>query len=119
MNDGGLEQASVEMLSAFELERHRHLRRWAVRRPVVMIDRLFDRLEQLQLQDLHKVPTSFRPELVQVETACGLVPGALRTGVRIGTLQDELFDLQALFLASLRDSYQDEEEVSGASAAAL
>jgi hypothetical protein len=106
------------MFSAFEMGRHRYQRRWAVRRPVVMIDRLFDRLEQLQLQDLHKVPASLRPELVQVETACGLLPGALRTGVRIGTLQDELFDLQAVFLASLRGSYLDDEETGGVGAAA-
>jgi hypothetical protein len=113
-----LRLANREMLSAFAQEHRRHQRRWAYRRPIEMIDRLFDQLEQLQLQDLYKVPVSLRPELARVEIVCELAPGALRTGVRIGTLQDELFELQAVYLASLRDSSADAdaEELSGIAA---
>jgi hypothetical protein len=89
-----------------EAERREHERRASfARRPTRLADLLLARLEELNLDDVHRVPARFDPMLGQMIAALADWPGApahfgprLRSGVRTATVIEAVFDIQAMLV---------------------
>ena len=88
---------------ALEVRSHREEQR----RPIVMIDRLLQDLEELNLRGFKRVPLAFEPRLSSLAGLLREVPSAtvaaslenLKVKIGIGRLMDALFSIEeALFV---------------------
>lgn len=87
-------------------ERHRHLkaREEQVRRPIALIDRLLQELEEMNLKGMKRVPVSYEPRLEEILMLVGPMPSMgeqlanIKVKVGIAKLMDALFAVEeALF----------------------
>ena len=87
-------------------ERHRDLkaRQEQVRRPIMLIDRLLQELEEMNLKGMKRVPVAYEPRLEEILILVGPMPSMseqlanIKVKVGIAKLMDALFAVEeALF----------------------
>ena len=82
--------------------RHRDLkaRQQQVRRPIMLIDRLLQELEEMNLKGMKRVPVSYEPRLDEILALVGPVPAIadqlanIKVKVGIAKLMDALFAVE-------------------------
>jgi len=114
---GLLAQTNTEIRSAEDVHRRRLADDAFLRRPIVLIDRLLQDLEELNLRGVKRVPASFEERLDELaRTVDGRaevagIRATLRVKIGVGKLMDALFALQDVLLRRRRpDVYPGEED---------
>ena len=100
---GLLAQTNAYIRDAERQYRDQKARQDQVRRPVQLIDRLLQELEEMNLKGMKRVPTSYEPRLDEILTLVspiGSMPQLVNIKVKVGIpkLMDALFAVEeALF----------------------
>jgi len=98
---GILAQTNVEIREAERRYRARKEEDDRLRRPIVLIDRMLQELEELNLRGHKRVPLSYEERLQSLVTMvtgvtdCGAAPENLKVKIGIPKLMDALFGVQA------------------------
>ncbi len=101
---GLLAQTNAYIREAERRHRDTKAREDRVRRPIHLIDRLLQELEEMNLKGMKRVPVSYEPRLEEVLALVGPLPGVadqlanIKVKVGISKLMDALFAVEeALF----------------------
>ncbi len=105
---GQLARTNAEIRDADRLHHQRTEQEWHVRFPILLIDRMLNDLENLNLHHASRVPTSYAGRLAAIKQLVESVPGIsrqldqLKVRIKIGALLDALFEIQDVLLATQR-----------------
>lgn len=101
---GLLAQTNAYIRDAERQHRDYKARQNEVRRPIQLIDRLLQELEEMNLKGMKRVPVSYEPRLDEILRLVGPMPGVtevlanIKVKVGISKLMDALFAVEeALF----------------------
>ena len=101
---GLLAQTNAYIRDAEQRHRDYKARQDQLRRPVQLIDRLLQELEEMNLKGMKRVPVSYEPRLEEILELVGPMPSQaeqlanIKVKVGIGKLMDALFSIEeALF----------------------
>ena len=101
---GLLAQTNAYIRDAERQHRDRKAHQDQIRRPIALIDRLLQELEEMNLKGMKRVPVSYEPRLEEILRMVGPMPelasdvANIKVKVGIGKLMDALFSLEeALF----------------------
>ncbi|HEY9287821.1 MAG TPA: hypothetical protein VIT43_07345 [Candidatus Dormibacteraeota bacterium] len=101
---GLLAQTNAYIRDAERQYRDRKAHQDQIRRPIGLIDRLLQELEEMNLKGMKRVPVSYEPRLEEILGLVGPMPSVasemanIKVKVGIGKLMDALFALEeALF----------------------
>lgn len=101
---GMLAQTNFEIRDAERRHRERKVQDNRFRQPIVVIDRMLEELEELNLRGMKRVPLSYEERLGRLAAMvadvpnCGAALENLKVKIGIGKLMDALFAVQeALF----------------------
>jgi hypothetical protein len=101
---GLLAQTNAYIRDAERQHRDQKARQNEVRRPIQLIDRLLQELEEMNLKGMKRVPMSYEPRLEEILALVGPMPSVqeqlanIKVKVGIGKLMDALFAVEeALF----------------------
>ena len=101
---GLLAQTNATIRSAEQQHRDQKARQDKVRRPIQLIDRLLQELEEMNLKGMKRVPTSYEPRLEEILVLVGPIAAMpdqlsnIKVKVGISKLMDALFAVEeALF----------------------
>ncbi|HEX3630152.1 MAG TPA: hypothetical protein VHW91_06765 [Candidatus Dormibacteraeota bacterium] len=101
---GLLAQTNAYIRDAERRHRDRKAHQDRVRRPIALIDRLLEELEEMNLKGMKRVPVSYEPRLEEIVTLVGPMPDLandianIKVKVGIAKLMDALFAVEeALF----------------------
>lgn len=109
---GQLARANAEIRDADGLHHQRTEQEWQVRFPILLIDRMLDDLERLNLCDVSRVPASYAGRLAAIKEVASSFHGTsrhldqLKVRIKISTLLDALFDIQGVLLARQRGGFR-------------
>lgn len=102
---GLLAQTNAYIRDAERQHRDYKARQNEVRRPIQLIDRLLQELEEMNLKGMKRVPVSYEPRLDEILRLVGPMPGItedlanIKVKVGISKLMDALFAVEeALFI---------------------
>jgi hypothetical protein len=105
---GLLAQTNATIRSAEQQHRDQKARQDKVRRPIQLIDRLLQELEEMNLKGMKRVPTSYEPRLEEIlvlVTPIAAMPDQLsniKVKVGISKLMDALFAVEEALFAERR-----------------
>jgi hypothetical protein len=105
---GLLAQTNANIRDAEREYRDLKARQDRLRRPVQLIDRLLQELEELNLKGMKRVPISYEPRLEEILTLVGPVPSIpdqlanIKVKVGIAKLMDALFAVEEALFAERR-----------------
>jgi hypothetical protein len=101
---GLLAQTNAYIRNAEQQHRDRKAHQDRVRRPIALIDRLLQELEEMNLKGMKRVPVSYEPRLEEILALVGPMPelsndlANIKVKVGIAKLMDALFAVEeALF----------------------
>ena len=101
---GLLAQTNAHIRDAEQRHRDRKARQDRVRRPIALIDRLLQELEEMNIKGMKRVPVSYEPRLEELLALVGPMPelasamANIKVKVGIAKLMDALFAVEeALF----------------------
>jgi hypothetical protein len=101
---GLLAQTNAYIRDAEQRHRDRKAHQDQTRRPIALIDRLLQELEEMNLKGMKRVPVSYEPRLEEILRLAGPMPNLasdianIKVKVGISKLMDALFALEeALF----------------------
>ncbi len=101
---GLLAQTNANIREAERRHRDLKARQDEVRRPILLIDRLLQELEEMNLKGMKRVPVAYEPRLEEILTLVGPIPSMaeqlanIKVKVGIAKLMDALFAVEeALF----------------------
>lgn len=101
---GLLAQTNANIRDAEQQHRERKARQDRIRRPIQLIDRLLEELEELNLKGFKRVPTAYEPRLEEILRLLGPMEpiqdqlANIKVKVGIAKLMDALFAVEeALF----------------------
>jgi hypothetical protein len=106
--NGLLAQTNAYIRDAERQHRDLKARQDQVRRPIQLIDRLLQELEEMNLKGMKRVPTSYEPRLEEIlvlVTPIGSMPEQLaniKVKVGISKLMDALFAVEETLFAERR-----------------
>src|SRR5207237_9777637 len=104
---GLLAQTNAHIRDAEREYRDLKARQDRLRRPVQLIDRLLQELEEMNLKGMKRVPTSYEPrldEILSLVTPIGAMPQLVNIKVKVGIpkLMDALFTVEEALFAERR-----------------
>ena len=101
---GLLAQTNAYIRDAERRHRDRKAHQDQIRRPIALIDRLLQELEEMNLKGMKRVPVAYEPRLEEILSLVGPMPSLasdmanIKVKVGIAKLMDALFTLEeALF----------------------
>lgn len=105
---GLLAQTNAYIRDAERQYRDQKARQNEVRRPIQLIDRLLQELEEMNLKGMKRVPMSYEPRLEEILELVGPMPSLaaelanIKVKVGIGKLMDALFAVEEALFAERR-----------------
>jgi hypothetical protein len=112
---GLLAQTNAYIRDAEQRHRDVKARQDRVRRPIQLIDRLLQELEEMNLKGMKRVPVSYEPRLEEILALIGPLPSVgeqladVKVKVGIGKLMDALFAVEEALFTERRGPSIDSE----------
>jgi hypothetical protein len=115
--NGLLAQTNATIREAEQRQREARARATELRRPVRLIDRLLEELEELNLKGMKRVPMAYEPRLLEIVGLVSPTPevadhlGNVKVKVAIPKLMDALYAIEeAVFMERLGPAIVPEED---------
>ncbi|HET9848926.1 MAG TPA: hypothetical protein VFR68_10275 [Candidatus Dormibacteraeota bacterium] len=115
MMTGLLAQTNAHIREAEARHRDQKARQDVVRRPIQLIDRLLQELEEMNLKGMKRVPVSYEPRLEEILVLVGPMPSMaeqlanIKVKVGISKLMDALFAVEEALFTERRGPSVDPE----------